>query len=161
MANCSCMLGVRDSQKQSTQPEGVTWTELLATNVIAGIAHIGEYILTVDCRGTPATAQSCRAHPEQLHFVSMVDGGANDTASGISPVQMAGSAIIEAAIQITAAPAALNGGMSDDSSNDLQSGALAVRVCSGTRVRKWAARALLVLATVALTSVAGSQQAPK
>lgn len=151
-AGCSCKLGVRDIQENSSQPRDVASTELLAKNVIAGSPHTSEYIVDVDCGGTPADAQRCRAQPEQLSIMNMARGAVN----GDGAVLTAGGAVIEAAFTVTAGPAVHDDTLEKESSDDLQSGAAAVRACRGSRIVKWTARAALILITAGLTCAAGS-----
>jgi hypothetical protein len=124
---------------------------LLNTNVIAGGMPSGEYALAVDCSDNPNASQRCRAEPEHLRFAN--NASASDS---YGHVVAAGTSVVEAAIRVTASPAAAR---DDDCSHscdaNLQSGGAAVETCSSMAkwAAKWAARAVIVFLTAGLTFV--------
>ena len=155
-AGCSCRLGVRDVQDANGQPDAITWTQLLTTNIIAGSMPSGENALHVDCSDDDIASQRCRAERQHLLFVDAAS--AADTRGHVAA---AGTSVIEAAIRVTASPAAARDDDCNHSCNhscegDLQSNDAPVDACNSLAqwAAKWAARAVFVFLTAGLTFLA-------
>ena len=147
-AHCACRLGIHDVQDDGSQPPQVSWTRLLTTNVITGVAHADKYVLNIDCSGAPAATQRCHAKPQQLLLANV----AGEVAATEGGVQASGSGVVEAVIHVTASPSAYS--ENNSSGNDLQSGAANDQPCGNVSKTKWTLRAALIVATAGLTFAA-------